>query len=113
MRDRRKRMANAGRGNAGRLDNHLDFRQRNQRRRVRSNVGAAIFQRLAKRRRGTALRLPTHRRKLGTGARGVGSATPTTCRPRVSRAWARNIAPNLPAPISPTVIGRPGRLAFA
>src|SRR5712691_5507770 len=35
------------------------------------------------------------------------SATPTTCRPRVTRACARNMVPNLPAPIRPTVTGRP------
>jgi hypothetical protein len=35
------------------------------------------------------------------------SATATTCRPSVVRAWARNIVPNLPAPTTPTVTGRP------
>src|SRR5215831_10204929 len=35
------------------------------------------------------------------------SATATTCRPRVNRACARNMVPNLPAPIRPTVTGRP------
>src|SRR5256714_14508037 len=35
------------------------------------------------------------------------SATPTTCMPCVRRAWLKNIVPNLPAPISPTVTGRP------
>src|SRR4029453_8285258 len=35
------------------------------------------------------------------------SATATTCRPRVARACARNMVPNLPAPITPTVTGRP------
>ena len=40
------------------------------------------------------------------------SATATTCRPRVSRACARNMVPNLPAPIRPTVTGRFCGLAF-
>jgi len=35
------------------------------------------------------------------------SATPTTCRPLVSRACDRNMVPNLPAPIRPTVTGFP------
>src|SRR5262249_38734797 len=35
------------------------------------------------------------------------SATAATCRPRVNRACARNMVPNLPAPIRPTVTGRP------
>src|SRR6185437_15868744 len=35
------------------------------------------------------------------------SATATTCRPRVRRACDRNMVPNLPAPIRPTVTGRP------
>ena len=35
------------------------------------------------------------------------SATATTCMPAVVRAWARNIVPNLPAPTTPTVTGRP------
>src|SRR5262249_3857528 len=34
-------------------------------------------------------------------------ATAATCRPRVNRACARNMVPNLPAPIRPTVTGRP------
>src|SRR3954453_5539765 len=38
------------------------------------------------------------------------SATPTTCIPSVRRACDRNIVPNLPAPISPTVTGRPAAL---
>src|SRR3954453_19294361 len=35
------------------------------------------------------------------------SATPTTCSPSVLRACVRNMVPNLPAPIRPTVTGRP------
>src|SRR5215831_3511472 len=35
------------------------------------------------------------------------SATATRCIPSVQRAWARNMVPNLPAPIRPTVTGRP------
>src|SRR5665213_3444066 len=35
------------------------------------------------------------------------SATPTTCMPAVSRACDRNMVPNFPAPITPTVTGRP------
>src|SRR5271166_4255696 len=35
------------------------------------------------------------------------SATATTCMPRVTRACARNMVPNLPAPITPTVTGLP------
>ena len=38
---------------------------------------------------------------------GFRSATPSTCRPGVRRAWARNMVPNLPPPITPTRIGRP------
>src|SRR5690606_3446699 len=35
------------------------------------------------------------------------SATAATCMPTVVRAWARNIVPNLPAPIWPMRIGLP------
>ena len=42
-----------------------------------------------------------------TAINNVGSATATTCSPLVSRACVRNIVPNFPAPIRPTVTGRP------
>src|SRR4029077_19337696 len=32
---------------------------------------------------------------------------PTRCIPRVRRGWERNMVPNFPAPIRPTVTGRP------
>ena len=35
---------------------------------------------------------------------------PATCMPSVSRAWARNMEPNFPAPMRPTVTGFPAAL---
>src|ERR1700716_3425254 len=46
---------------------------------------------------------PSWRRARATSR----SASATRCMPGVRRTWARNMVPNLPAPMSPTVTGRP------
>ena len=77
--------------------------QRDQRLGVGGHVGAPRLQRVAERGRRERLRRPSRRCASWLRARATSrSATPTTCMPRVRRACARNMVPNLPAPIRPT-----------
>ena len=109
VRDRRERMADAGGRNAGRLDDHLDLGARDQRLGIVRDMGAAGLERVAERRRGrthpacqpAVLELSLRARDVE-----VGDADDVHARAS-SRACARNMVPNLPAPIRPTVTGRP------
>jgi hypothetical protein len=58
MRDRGERVADAGLGHPGRLDDHLDLRTGDQRRRIVAHMGAAGLVRLGVRARRVGLRVP-------------------------------------------------------
>ena len=86
---------------------------RDQRFGIVGDMGRAPLERIAER-RGAQTPPPASRRCASwLCARATSrSATATTCMPRVSRACDRNMVPNLPAPIRPTVTGRPAAFAF-
>ena len=51
--------------------------------------------------------MPRARAASLSGSSSPGGRPATTCMPVVILAWARNMVPNLPAPTTPTVTGRP------
>jgi hypothetical protein len=102
-----QRVADAGLRIAGRLDDHLDVRERRSARRILRDVGAAALERVAERGRLIGLLVPAAEASAFAARSAERSAMPTRCMPRVRRTCARNMVPNLPAPIRPTVTGRP------
>ena len=110
VRDRRQRVPQPGGGMAGAFHHHLDARLRHQRHRILDQRRRARrpAERRVERRRAVAFLRPAHARASASRARGIErSAMPATCSPGVRAAMARNMEPNLPAPITPTVTGRP------
>ena len=68
---------------------------------------AALFVRIGERRGGIGVVRPAGGVELAAGARDIEIGDAATCMPRVSRACDRNMVPNLPAPMTPTVTGFP------
>ncbi len=109
VRDRRERMADAGVGIAGRLDRSPRSRgARSPPRHRPSTMGRGRSSARRQRLGGELLRGPAGGAELRSRARDieVGDGRPRAC-PCVRRTCARNMVPNLPAPIRPTVTGRP------
>ena len=107
MVDCRERVARAGRRIAGRLDHDIQTRRGDQGAAVVGETGAPVV----------ARGIEIGRIHLLVGPAGIPHEAPRPRRlqvrhsehvqPGVWRAWARNIVPNLPAPIRPTRIGAP------
>ena len=113
VRDRLKRMADAGARNAGRLDDHLDLADARSAHRHRSvtSVPRCLSASSSERAR-VLLRRPAGGLELLLRARHVEIGDADNLHPVGSRACDRNIVPNLPAPISPTVTGPARGLAL-
>ena len=99
--DARRRMA-------GRVDDDLDLRRGNERERVVGDEGGAGLRGGGERSRPHSVAAPSRcARAMPWRDPAQDRRSPTTWMPGVCFACARYIAPNLPAPIRPTLSGRP------
>ncbi len=89
------------------LHDDLDGGMPDHRLGVLRQVGGAGPQRVVEAGRRAALRRPVGHGELRAGAGDIEVGHGHDVHPAVSRACARNIVPNLPAPTRPTVTGRP------